>query len=348
MLRTFCKTLTSISLLQCCLKNAKCENSHNYPRSKNHRVGLCEWPASQARFNGDVRTTSLDALFSHVQKSSYEGVEMSLGFFQERYFLNMSRNEVAEKVKQKAEDYKIQIFGANIWWCFDYPEQDWGKFLEEMHDEACLTAKMGGEYLTFQMWITPEYLDTCGAYRNDDVYLKKCARRIEDLHAVTSLYDLNCYIETHVQRISEDPEALCKIMDQCKINFEVNGDLSHYIFRNLRNDYPDMKRILDRMGHTHQRMCRKYGDLSVNVEDLEKDWINKGVTWEAFEFSKPGLKNGLSSRVICGESGPIHLVSDPLTTDAKLVPLYRLMCKYADSFISGDPMHVNKPSDFIF
>merc|ERR1712100_907537 len=94
-------------------------------------------------------------------------------------------------------------------------------------------------------------------------------------------------------------------------------------------------------------MCRKYGDLSVNVKDLEKDWINKGVTWEAFEFSKPGLENGLSSRVICGESGPIHLVLDPLTVDAKLVPLYRLMCKYADSFIIGSPMSINKPSDYL-
>jgi len=328
------------------LKKIECESSHNYARVDKHRIGLCEWPASQARFNGDIRTITLDALFSHVQKSNYEGVEMSLGFFQERFFLNMPKRIIAEKVHQKAKEYKIQVFGANVWWCFDYPEQDWSNFLKEMNSEACLTAKMGGEYLSFQMWITPKYIDTCGTYRNDEVYLKKCAKRIEDLHAITSLYDLNCYIETHVQRISEDPEAFCKIMDYCKINFEVNGDLSHYIFRNLRNDYPEMKRILSRMGHTHQRMCRKYGDLSVNVENLQEDWNNKGVTWEAFEFSKPGLENGLSSRVVCGESGPIHLVLDPLTLDAKLVPLYKLMCRYADSFVIGVPIIVNNPSDY--
>lgn len=329
-------------------KYASCETSHNRIRSNYHRVGLCEWPASQTRFNGDNRTSTIDALFKHVKTSGYDGVEMTIQFFKERYYPNFSLENVAEKVRKSANSYGIQIFGANIWWCFDFPEQNWTAFLREMHEEARLTKKMGGEYLTFQMWISPKYIDTAGTYRNDNAYLKKCAQRIVDLHILTSSFDLNCYIETHVQRISEDPEAFCKIMDLCEIDFEINGDLSHYIFRSFRNDFPEMKRILKRMGHTHQRLCRQFGDLSINIKDLNQDWLNRGATWQAFQFTKPGLIGGLSSRVICGESGPMHEVKDPLTLDAMLVPFYKFLCKYADSSVKNEPINVNNPSDILF
>jgi hypothetical protein len=133
---------------------------------------------------------------------------------------------------------------------------------------------------------------------------------------------MNCYIETHVMRVSEDPEAFCRIMDRCRVHFETNGDLSHYVYRGLRSSGPgseDIGRILARMGHTHQRMARPFGDLSAVVEDPAEDWDQAGLTWAAFEFSLPGLRGGLSSRVVCGESGPMHLVTDPMTQDAKLV-----------------------------
>eukprot|EP01051_Picozoa_sp_SAG22_P021612 SAG22_NODE_4841_length_1153_cov_0.853890_1_plen_61_part_00 len=50
--------------------------------------------------------------------------------------------------------------------------------------------------------------------------------------------------------------GFCKIMDKCRVPFEVNGDLSHYIYRGLRSSgkgSEDVARILGRMGHTHQR-----------------------------------------------------------------------------------------------
>jgi hypothetical protein len=50
---------------------------------------------------------------------------------------------------------------------------------------------------------------------------------------------------------------------------------------------------------------------------------------------KPGLHGGPSSRTICGETGPLHLVSDTLTQDAALVPLYRAMARYADAAAQG-------------
>lgn len=36
-----------------------------------------------------------------------------------------------------------------------------------------------------------------------------------------------------------------------------------------------------------------------------------------------------------GESGPIHLVKDALGLDAKLVPLWRAMARYADTQIGA-------------
>ena len=66
------------------------------------------------------------------------------------------------------------------------------------------------------------------------------------------------------------------------------------------------------------------------VEDPQADWDAGGPTWDAFVFALPGLRGGLSSRVICGESGPMHLQTDPLTQDAKLVKLWRAMARVAD------------------
>lgn len=40
-----------------------------------------------------------------------------------------------------------------------------------------LTKLMGGEYVTFQMWLKPEACGDGGAYRNDDRYLDEIARR---------------------------------------------------------------------------------------------------------------------------------------------------------------------------
>lgn len=215
--------------------------------SGKHQVALCEWAADQCNHNGDPRTASLDALFQHVKASGYDGVEFSLAKFAS-YLRNMPNEQVALEAKKKAEQYGLQIFGANIWWVYDYPSQDWEAELQNMRKECQYVKMMGGRYVTFQMWITPEYQGTGGAYRNDEDYLDRCAQRIEDLHRVCWDEGLNCYIETHVQRISEDPEAFVKIMDKSKVKFETNGDLSHYIYRNFRNDSPWMKRILERMG----------------------------------------------------------------------------------------------------
>lgn len=61
-----------------------------------------------------------------------------------------------------------------------------------------------------------------------------------------------------------------------------------------------LPRVLRKVGHMHQRMCREHGDLSANVLNDEPlaDWDAKGVTWQAFEYAKPALAGGLSSRYV--------------------------------------------------
>ena len=305
-----------------------------------HRVALCEWPLDQHKHNGDSRTSNPRALFQHVKDSGYDGLEITIGYLQ-KYFRNCSKEETARLARKMAAEYNLQIFGANIWWVQDYPEMDWKQEVQLLQEEARLTKLAGGQYLTFQMWLPNKYQGTAGAYRRDDAYLQKCSDRIQDLQQACWNEGMNCYIETHVQRISEDPQAFAEILKRSGKETETNGDLSHYIYRNFKNDTEDMKEILGRMGHTHQRMCRNYGDLSANVSDPKEDWRNHGLTWTAFDFSKAGLKGGLSSRVICGESGPMHGVSDPLTLDAKLVPLYRMMARWCDESAKGIDLDIS-------
>ena len=94
-------------------------------------------------------------------------------------------------------------------------------------------ARLGAEYVTFQISLPPRYLDTGGAYRSDEGYLALCARRIEMLREAVNGEGLNFYVETHIERVSEDPQAFVDIMLREARPFEVNGDLSHYIYRGI-------------------------------------------------------------------------------------------------------------------
>ena len=313
-----------------------------------HRVALCEWPADQARHNGDGRTATARALFKWLNKNGYDGIEATAPYFAAKFFPGKPMDEVATAAKAAAEAQGMRIFGANVWWCFDCGWDD-GSIIHEMKEQVRLTKLMGGEYVTFQMWLKPDACGDGGAYRNDEPYLEELARRVEKLHQICFEQGMNCYIETHVGRVSEDPEAFCKVMDKCRVAFETNGDLSHYVYRGLRSSGPGsehVQRILERMGHTHQRMARPFGDLSAVVDDPAEDWDQAGLTWSAFEFSLPGLRGGLSSRVICGESGPMHLVTDPMSQDAKLVPLWRAMARYADASARGEEPDITSPDDW--
>jgi len=316
------------------------QNGGNIILSDRHRVALSEWTVDNYKHSGDDRVSSTPAYFHWVTQSGYDGVEASVRFFQ-RFFPNIPLEQVALKAKEEAKKFGVPIFGCNIWWITDDYIND-QNFAANLAKDIQLAQLMGAQYVTFQIWLSPEYIGTGGAYRRDENFLKQRAAVIDECHRLCYEYGLNCYIETHVDRVSEDLEAFTKIMRLCEYKFEVNGDLSHYVFKNIHKG-DDLEQVISRMGHTHQRIARPFGDLSFYVDDLRTDWMNGGATWKAFEITKPALRRGLSSRVIVGETGPIHNVRDAPLYDAQLLPLWRLMANYADSYVSGKNQEIEIP-----
>eukprot|EP01052_Picozoa_sp_SAG31_P010625 SAG31_NODE_586_length_13839_cov_22.698544_9_plen_83_part_00 len=76
----------------------------------------------------------------------------------------------------------------------------------------------------------------------------------------------------------------------------------------------------------HQRMARQHGDLSAEVADPYADWAAGGLTRQAYDYAVPALAGGLTSRIIMGESGNMHLGVNPvpeLLVYAILVPNVR-------------------------
>jgi sugar phosphate isomerase/epimerase len=303
--------------------------------ARSHRVALANWPASIK----DPRTATLETLINHLVAAGYEGTEFGLGAFT-RYFPGDGHAVVARKVRRALEARGLRNFGSTLHVSDDAMRQlNWlGRFIEQIR----LVGELGGEFASYQVNLHPDYLNTAGLYRDDDDYLQWCAHRLTELRQATWEQGLNFYLEVHVDRVTEDPAALSRILDMCSC--ELNGDLSHYLARGFTRGR-HVERILRHVGHTHVRMARKYGDLSAAVTDPAADWQSQGVTWQLFQFMKPALEGGLSSRTICGETGPMHLVTDTLTQDAALVPLYRAMARWADASAQGIQIKVDQPAD---
>lgn len=302
---------------------------------KPHRVALASWPTTV----DDVRSGTIEALMDHVAMSGYEGCEFSTVTL-DRYFPGESSAVVARKGVRAMARVGLRNFGST-----DHisdagmRERRW---LEDAKERLKPIIDLGGEFASYQLFLHPDYLNTGGAYRNDEAYLAWCADRVATLREVVWNHGLNFYLEVHVDRITEDPAACSRILEMATC--ELNGDMSHYLARGFTRG-KDVDRILALVGHTHVRMARKLGDLSAAVVDPRADWEAAGVTWGMFEFMKPALEGGLSSRTLAGESGPLHLVTDTLTQDAVLVPLYRAMARYADASAQGIQMNVESPDD---
>jgi sugar phosphate isomerase/epimerase len=300
-----------------------------------HRVAIAPWPTMPK----DRRSETLANLLGHLASAGYEGLEFSAGSFA-RYFPSDSPAVAARRARAEVERAGLRVFGATL---FVRDAQLRGlRWLDGIVEEMRLIGELGGEFASFQFDIHPDYYNTAGLYREDEEYLRWCAGIVAKLRENAWKLGLNFYLEIHVDRITEDPAALCRLLDLATC--ELNGDMSHFLSRGFtKGRY--VERALSLLGHTHVRLARKYGDLSAAVADPKADWEAKGLTWQLFEFMKPGLQGGLSSRTISGETGPMHLVTDTLTQDAALVPLYRAMARYADASAQGMTMKVDEPSD---
>ena len=156
-------------------------------------------------------------------------------------------------------------------------EQD---FLDILRRRIRQDKDYGCEYGTFQLHLPSEHLSTGGLYRGDKEFLDLTAQRIADIQAVCFAEGLNCYFETHIDKVSEDIQAFADIIHRAP-HFEVTGDLSHYIYRGIVKGQ-GLEVVLARVGHMHQRMARAHGDLSADVKDGQtwaEDWDNaEGLT----------------------------------------------------------------------
>lgn len=115
-----------------------------------------------------------------------DGVEMTAGFFASKFFPNLPLREVAIKAREAAAAQGMQIFGANVWWCFDCGWED-GSIVQEMRDQVKLTKLMGGEYVSFQVWLSPDHCGDAGSVKHTpaiSTYLSRqtCFDRVECLH----------------------------------------------------------------------------------------------------------------------------------------------------------------------
>lgn len=320
------------------LGNNRVLGDQNTPAAaRPHRVAIAAWPTMMG--GNDPRNATLPALLGHLSSAGYEGVEFATHAFA-RYFPNDSHAVIARKARRECEKYGQRVFGATLHLGDGQLRKlNW---LAPVVDDMKLIQDMGGEFASFQYEIHPDYYFTAGAYREDADYLKWCADTVATLREEAWKIGLNFYLEIHVDRITEDPAALCRILEMTTC--ELNGDISHLLARGMtKGKY--VEKLLKHMGHTHVRMARQYGDLSAAVPDPKADWQAKGITWGMFQFMKAGLKDGLSSRTISGETGPFQLVKDSLTQDASLVPLYRAMARYADASAQGIEMKIEEPSD---
>lgn len=330
--------------------------------SAKHRVGITAWALRNPREQGSLDKTAKSFqnpadLFKWLSESGYDVVELTVDDLRERFWPDLPPKEIVERVKPLCRQFKVSICGSLYHisdggpicgpQLLDYEQPD---FFQAVRRKLELEKEMGSEYVTFQLCLPQRHMNTGGAYRNDDAYLQLSAIRIAKLQEIAFDLGLNFYVETHIDRISEDPEAFCKIMDMAPY-FEVNADISHYVYRGISRGQ-HLERICARVGHSHQRMARTHGDLSADLGitisehgtgDGADDWQRQGVTWLAMQAMKPCFEGGLSSRVIIGESGPAFGVKDALDLDARLVPLWRYMARYADARAKGQAPDERNP-----
>ena len=175
-------------------------------------------------------------------------------------------------------------------------------FWQRFEAKALLEKEIGSEYITFQICLPDAHMNTGGAYRNDDAYLSLVARRIQRLQEICFRNGLNFYVETHIDRVSEDVEAFCKIFDRCPVYFEVNADISHYNYRGITKG-EHLARINARVSHTHQRMARTHGDLS---SDLNVHFSTIGAPLPT--SARPATTSPPSARPLCPHCSCMYVV----------------------------------------
>merc|ERR1711924_373142 len=281
-----------------------------------------------------------------------DGIEMSFWDLKGHYGSVPEHNSVAdaelvETVRRAADRAGVCMLGAtyhitdgNEGVCPSVPGVKAPDFadadlVETLEYRLARDKQLGAGYINFQIWLPPKYMHTPLAWRDDDEYLRATVDRAVRLQKLCWKHGLNAYFETHIDRWGEDPIFFRKVLEAGLRHggFEVNGDLSHYLYRNFTQG-PDVQAVLEKVNHLHVRIARIHGDLSAETLDPHSDFNAGGPTraqWDMILTAGP-----LSSRTVCGESGPLHLVTNPLDQDARLVPMLRAIAAAKD----GSTVHL--------
>jgi sugar phosphate isomerase/epimerase len=267
----------------------------NRTLGKRHRVALTSWP-----INDDPCGTfgTAEDLFAHAKAAGYDGLECTVDDFRKSFFPGKPYGAIIAAVRELQRSTGIAIVGSLYhvsdggWrrehedgapgrWDLDFNDPG---FESAMREKLELDKALGSEYVTFQLSLPPEHLNTGGLYRDDDAYIRRSAMRIAQLQKLCFEQGLNFYVETHIDRLSEDVDAFCKIMDACPKYFEVNADISHYNYRAIKRGAA-LEKILARVGHTHQVRCRILRSQSEPAVGWLLDWLSSARCLSAWHVS---------------------------------------------------------------
>ena len=186
------------------------------PPGGRHRVALTAWPINDDPC-GSFSTP--EQLFAHAKRAGYDGLELTVDDFRKTFFAGQSYERIIAAVKALSASTGVQIVGSLYhvsdggWrrehedgapgrWDLDFNEAD---FFEELARRIALDKALGSEYVTFQISLPPEYLNTGGEYRDDAAFVRRSAERIARMQQICFEQGMNFYVET---RTSTKPLAL--------------------------------------------------------------------------------------------------------------------------------------------
>ena len=72
-------------------------------------------------------------------------------------------------------------------------------------------------------------------------------------------------------------------MEACPVYFEVNLDVSHYNFRQIKHSQSKHLRTITKESGTHTSECAVSLAICLLMFQILADWAEKGLTWQAFE-----------------------------------------------------------------
>lgn len=81
-------------------------------------------------------------------------------------------------------------------------------FYPALRAKLTLEKEIGLQYINFHIRLPPHHLHAGGEYREDGAYHRVTGERLVRIQEICFEAGLNCYFETHMNMISEDPVGM--------------------------------------------------------------------------------------------------------------------------------------------